>query len=204
MSKRNIIWGIIAIVICIVSSCSKSPEEKIKDLVSVEIKKNLYIPDSYDLADIKVDSAFIPLDSPELFEYINQFAEIDEEYTKTENAIQEANRDLAIWDDPFSAFAKQRKNEAKKDLKEAEDNREELSKAGSECLKKIKSIIKQKPQFFGFKAIVSYRAKNNAGNILMDNIFALTDQKAEKLVYMCSMDDYKKMEEAIIQLIEEE
>ena len=38
----------------------------------------------------------------------------------------------------------------------------------------------------------------------MDNIFALTDQKAEKLVYMCSMDDYKKMEEAIIQLIEEE
>ena len=73
MSKRNIIWGIIAIVICIVSSCSKSPEEKIKDLVSVEIKKNLYIPDSYDLADIKVDSAFIPLDSPELFEYINQY-----------------------------------------------------------------------------------------------------------------------------------
>ena len=202
MNKRSIVFVFIASLICFVSSCSKSPEEKIKQLASTQIKKNLYIPESYSFADIRVDSAFAPYDSPKMCEYVSQLSDINSTYDEAEYELKMANRRLEHCSGPYSpAWERQ---EAKDRLQEAQGKLDAVREAGAKCVDAIKKLEKQKPQFIGYEAIVSYRAKNNSGDIVMDAVFMLVDEKSENICYMCSVDNYNKMQEAFEEEVDTE
>lgn len=42
MKRYPFLFGMIVSFVCLLASCSKSPEQKVKDLVGAEIKKHLY------------------------------------------------------------------------------------------------------------------------------------------------------------------
>ena len=68
MKKLFLLLGVFASITLMLASCSKSPGQKARELAGEEIKRHLYFPESYDPADVKIDSAFAPYDSAEFME----------------------------------------------------------------------------------------------------------------------------------------
>lgn len=52
-------------------------------------------------------------------------------------------------------------------------------------------------KFIGYKAYVSYRAKNNNGNILMDKMFAIFDKDINNISYMIDGETYEQYQETM-------
>lgn len=185
------------------SSCTKSPEQKVKDLVEEEIKKNLYFPESYDLADAKIDSAFSPYDSYEFMEMTAKLVQLGNEVSDAREDIKEKNSDVSIWSTPYaSAYASTQLNQAKSELAEAEAKESKAMEEAQTLANKMKTLMDKKPEFIGYKATISYRSKNNDGNVTMDKVFVLIDKNLEKVVHMCDNNDYELYNQAIKELKE--
>ena len=204
MKKQHFILGFIASFICILASCSKSPEQKVKDLVENEIKKHLYIPESYDLADVKIDSAFAPYDDPKFIELVKDLLTKTQEVEDAENAVKRAKSSVSRWSDhPFpDSYSRNSLNEARSDLKEAQTKEEKAMSAARKLGDKMKEQMDKSPKFIGFKASILYRAKNNYGNIVMESVFAVFDENIENITYMLDGNDYEQYQETLKEIHE--
>ena len=205
MKKQHFILGLIASFICILASCSKSPEQKVKDLVGNEIKKHLYIPESYDLADVKIDSAFAPYDDPKFIELVKDLLTKTQEVEDAENAVKEAKSSVSRWSDhpfPYDSYSRNSLNEARSDLKEAQTKEEKAMSAARKLGDKMKEQMDKSPKFIGFKASILYRAKNNYGNIVMESVFAVFDENIENITYMLDGNDYEQYQETLKEIHE--
>ena len=205
MKKQHFILGLIASFICILASCSKSPEQKVKDLVGNEIKKHLYIPESYDLADVKIDSAFAPYDDPKFIELVKDLLTKTQEVEDAENAVKEAKSSVSRWSDhpfPYDSYSRNSLNEARSDLKEAQTKEEKAMSAARKLGDKMKEQMDKSPKFIGFKASILYRAKNNYFNIVMESVFAVFDENIENITYMLDGNDYEQYQETLKEIHE--
>ena len=205
MKKQHFILGLIASFICILASCSKSPEQKVKDLVGNEIKKHLYIPESYDPADIKIDSAFAPYDDPKFIELTKDLLTKAQEVEDAEKAVKEAKSSVSRWSDhpfPYDSYSRNSLNEARSDLKEAQTKEEKAMSAARKLGDKMKEQMDKSPKFIGFKASILYRAKNNYGNIVMESVFAVFDENIENITYMLDGNDYEQYQETLKEIHE--
>lgn len=202
MKKQFWALAIFASLSLMLTSCSKSPEQKAKDLAETEIKKLLYFPESYDPADIKIDSAFAPYDSPEFMEITSNLAKIGDEIAEAQEDIKSKRQSVSLWSMPFDNYSRNELNDAKAELAKAQAKEKKAMEEAQKLMLKMKTLMEEKPKFIGFKAMVSYRAKNNEGNILMDNIFTIFDKDMTKIVFMCNNNEYEQYCQAI-KLIQE-
>lgn len=202
MKGYPFLFGMIVSFVCLLASCSKSPEQKVKDLVGAEIKKHLYIPESYDLADVKIDSAFAPYDNPEFIELTQELVKKRQEVEDAETDIKYAKSSISIWGNPFSSYSRNSLNEAREDLKTAQAKEEKAISEAKKLGKKIKKQMDNSPEFIGYKAYVSYRAKNNNGDILMSEVFAVFDKNIENITYIIEGKDYEQYQEVLKQIHE--
>ena len=204
MKKQHFILGLIASFICILASCSKSPEQKVKDLVGNEIKKHLYIPESYDPADIKIDSAFAPYDDPKFIELTKDLLTKTQEVEDAETAVKRAKSSVSRWSDhPVpDSYSRNSLNEARSDQKEAQTKEEKAMSAARKLGDKMKEQMDKSPKFIGFKASILYRAKNNYGNIVMESVFAVFDENIENITYMLDGNDYEQYQETLKEIHE--
>ena len=202
MKRYLFLFGIIVSFVCLLASCSKSPEQKVKDLVGTEIKKHLYIPESYDLADVKVDSAFAPYDNPEFIELTQELVKKGHEVEEAETDIKDAESSISIWADPYSSFSRNSLNEARADLKKAQAKEEKSISEAKKLGEKMKKQMDKSPEFIGYKASVSYRAKNNDGDILMSEVFVVFDKNIENITYMMDGKDYEQYQEVLKEIHE--
>ncbi|MDD7342870.1 MAG: hypothetical protein PUG64_04275 [Bacteroidales bacterium] len=204
MKKHLPFYCLIASFICILASCAKSPEQKAKDLVEMEIKKQLYIPDSYDLADIKFDSAFAPYDSPEFIEMTQELVQKWLEVEETKESVKQAKASVSIWSGPYSSYFQQNSlDEARADLAEAQEKENKVISEVKVIAEKMKKQMHESPKFIGYKASVSYRAKNNDGNVLMSTVFVVFDKDVEKISCMIDGEDYELYQKMIEELQKE-
>lgn len=56
--------------------------------------------------------------------------------------------------------------------------------------------------FFGYKTYVSYRAKNNDGDILMDAKYALFDKDFENIIEIYESIEYEQYQQALHSIID--
>lgn len=189
-------------LLCILASCTKSPEQKVKDLLGKEIKKHLYIPDSYDPAEVKLDSAFAPYDSPEFIKLANTLVENARELAEIQRNIDFAQSSVSIWDDRSSSYSRNEYARAKRDLKKAQDEYSEKIAEGKETAQKFRTMMEQKREFIGYKTYVSYRAKNNDGDILMDAKYALFDKDFENIIEIYESIEYEQYQQALHSIID--
>lgn len=137
MKKLSSTLLFITFLAFVLSSCTKSTEEKAKELSEAKIKESLIIPDSYDLASIEVDSAFTPYDDP-------QFYELTIELAKDGTAIEQAKRDMddaqssiALWESPYqTSYGLNEQNQAKAKYRQAK-------KAESDATEHAKALLKK-------------------------------------------------------------
>lgn len=189
-------------LLCSLASCTKSPEQKVKDLLGKEIKKHLYIPDSYDPAEVKIDSAFAPYDSPEFIKLANTLVENARGLAEIQRNIDFAQSSVSIWVDRSSSYSRNEYARAKRDLKKAQDEYSEKIAEGKETAQKFRTMMEQKREFIGYKTYVSYRAKNNDGDILMDAKYALFDKDFENIIEIYESIEYEQYQQALHSIID--
>ena len=171
-------------------------------MLGKEIKKHLYIPDSYDPAEVKIDSAFAPYDSPEFIKLANTLVENARELAEIQRNIDFAQSSVSIWDDRSSSYSRNEYARAKRDLKKAQDEYSEKIAEGKETAQKFRTMMEQKREFIGYKTYVSYRAKNNDGDILMDAKYALFDKDFENIIEIYESIEYEQYQQALHSIID--
>lgn len=190
MKKIVILFAVVLTVV----SCSKTPEEKANALIKEKVQKTLIFPDSYDPAETIIDSAFYPFDSPEVYEKLMKAYELTQTYEKIKAKVKMAKASMPIWANPYSEFSRNEYNEQKENyenyLKQQEKIEELLEKIKKDVNKLAEKIEKEGKKFIGFKVTHSYRAKNNAGNVIIDNMYFLIDKDFKKVIKSYNSVDY--------------
>lgn len=170
-------------------ACSSSPTDKAQALIKKELPKSLVKPDSYDPIETKVDSAFSPYDSPELFRFVKEVNEmILERDSYKEKARMEKSR-MAV----YRNYSRDEYQDSKAEYEEYIGKQKTLEKRVKKSILKIREVVQQKPQFIGFRAIHRYRADNNAGNTLVgDEVYLLDKDFTQVLAVYGSLEEYKE------------
>lgn len=187
MKKCGVLLLILSMVLV---SCSKSNEEKAQSLADEAIKKTLYIPDSYEPVSLELDSAFAPFDSNEFVQVVLQMCQVTMDLQEANEELEDAESDMAIWNGNYmSEYDKIQYNKAKAKYDKAQKTilkeTEKVQPLREEFLK-LKSL---KREFIGFKALVTYRAKNNAGNVLMGQDFVTFNKELTEVKSITNTED---------------
>lgn len=193
--------------VALFASCSKSPEDKANTLIEEDIKKVLYHPETYDIAETQVDSAFTPFDDPAFYEKTIQLCKLGMSIDEYDRNMKNAKSSMSIWSGPYqSTFGRNEYQEAKDEYDENEQNKKSAEIKAKKLANELKTMLDKKRQFIGFKAWHRYRANNNAGQTVFGEMKYLFDKDIKKIVASYDMDDdeYKAVQFVYKQMLGED
>lgn len=173
----------ISLIVILISllclSCSKTKEEKIQEIVNNSIKNDLFFPESYDPIEVKIDSVFNNMLSPENVEMAYEIIKIDNEVKSLYDEIVYAKelRD-AFSSSPHSSFYK---SETKK-IQNLENSRFEKENQLMQLFNSLQEQYWQRKEFTGYCAIQKFRAKNNDNQIGIVQYAVYIDTEATKSI----------------------
>ena len=117
----------ISLIVILISlfcfSCSKTKDEKIQEIVNNSIKNNLFFPESYDPIEVKIDSVFDNMLSPENIEMAHRIIRIDNEIKALNDDIEYEREILGIYNNSW--LFKHQIAQSKGKIQKLEDNRTE-------------------------------------------------------------------------------
>ena len=190
--------------VLILSSCSKSPEEKANELIKTELRKSLFKPDTYNPIETKLDSAFTPYDDPVLFEKMTELVNLGVEIQGLDHDLKQAKSSMSIWSGPYiDSYGRNKYNEAKEEYEKANSKIEKLKEKGRKKLEEVIEILGHERKFIGYLATHNYRADNNAGNTLIGNSVFIIDKDLKIVLFSCELEEYNQIKRAIEELEEE-
>lgn len=170
-------------------SCSKSNEKKAEELAEEAVKKALYIPESYDPVSLQLDSAFAPYDDVAYRSIVLEMMQSGIAIKQAQENLSQAESNMAIWSGDYQTeFGKVEYKQAKDKYDKAQLEVEKITQKALEQKERYLELKSQKPEFIGFKAVHTYRAKNNSGNVLMGNVELLFDKEITQVTNMFDMD----------------
>lgn len=111
--------------------------------------------------------------------------------------MKSARSSMAIWSGPYqSAFGRNNYMEAKEEYHKNAENKKNAEKNAKILVDELKGMLEKEQQFIGFKARHSYRANNNAGQVVFGNMYYLFDKDVSKIiaVYDMDSDEYKAVQ----------
>ena len=176
-------------VLCLLS-CNISKEDKAKSLIAEEVKKTLISPDSYDPIETKIDSAFSPIDDPHLIAYCMEVGELAKKLLPYIKQQEIAKTTMSIWSDSYSTYARNEYNKAKKEYEEATEILKNDSIKNIKKFEEVAKKIDKEKHFVGYKAIHSYRFKNNSQEIRIDEAIVFLDKDMQKIRAMMPKESY--------------
>ena len=97
---KKYLFSLLAIVSLgfLVSCSTKTNEEKARELIEPEIKSNLIKPESYELAQIKLDSCFSDSQyNPEVLTFAMNVAKLYREYKEFVSDAEDAESSMTIY-----------------------------------------------------------------------------------------------------------
>ena len=189
------IFFVSLLIVLMFSSCHRSRENKINDLIAERMDKNLYHPESYEGVETEIDSAFSPFDSPEFYEKTSKFIKVGREILQYEAEAKSAKSSMAIWGDSHSAFGKNNYNEAKEKHDRAISKIEVASQKANDLVEELKEDALREPVFIGFKARHRYRTKTDAGQTVFGEMKFLLNKDLTEVIAEYDMDgnEYKSV-----------
>lgn len=195
----------ISLAIFLLSSCNNTPTDKANALIKDDMEKSLIIADSYEPVETKVDSAFAPFDAPEFYNQTLKLLKMGVEIQEYEEKAKQAKSSMAIWSDPYSAYSKNQYQESKSEYEEYIEKQNAIKDKIENTVNKIKGMMQQKPKFIGYKVTHRYRAKNNAGQILLsDKLYILNNDFTDIIAsYDMDNEEYVAFQEVVKQIKEE-
>lgn len=168
-------------------SCSKSEEDKVAELLKQEIQNNLYFPESYEPVKTTVDTLATPFDNSETIKQVSKLVSLRNEAESLENTVKEKKRryeELKAIGLPYGHY----KTEME-EYQEAQSDLNEVLAKMEKQQEKVDKILSQERVFAGFAVEHSFRAKNNAGDVLMGNYFLVLNKEKDKILYYMDATD---------------
>lgn len=170
-------------LLLLLSGCSFSPEKKASSLIKESMQKTLIFPESYDPIETKLDSAFSPQNDPDFIQLVFDLNSKSLEYEGLQAQIASAEREMSIWDTPYSSsYSKTQYKQAKEKFESLNSQLTQLESRLQKMGATVSEQLYKKKEFTGFIAKHSYRAKNNAGDIMIGNDYFLFDKDLATIV----------------------
>lgn len=172
-----------------VTSCNKSPEEKAQALIEDAVKKTLYVPESYDPVETKIDSAFAPQATQEYIECTMDMCKAYNEIAKYDEKAKDAKSSMSIFSDGYSEFGRNEYLEHKAEYEKALKKKNAAEKRMNDNLAKLRKMEEQKPTFIGYSVIHRYRAETNGGQTAFGTLQFFLDKDMENIIATFDLDD---------------
>lgn len=197
---RNVIFVMILVLL---ASCSvKTNEEKARDLIEPEVKVNLIKPESYEFAQIQLDSCFSDSkQNPEVIAFALKVARLFNEYKKYVSDAEEAESAMTFYASDYqSAHSKQQhkkfKAEMEKAQRKATDTKEEIVQLYKDNKKMFEAFESGKHEFIGWVAVFGYRAETAGGLKTMGEGFFYLNKDLTEITNRFTKEDIIEMESA--------
>ncbi len=184
---RKVLFAITCLAM--LASCSvKTNEEKARELIEPEVKANLIKPESYEFAQIQLDSCFSDSQqNPEVIAFAMKVAKLFNEYKDYTSDAERAESSMTIYKLPSGyqdAHSMQQYNkyqaEMEKARRKAADTKEQIIQLYRDNKKLFMAFQSGKHEFIGWMAVFGYRAETAGGMKTMgEGLFYLNKDLTE-------------------------
>lgn len=173
----------LSLILLMAIACAPSPQEKAEALVKEAIQKSLYIPDSYEAVETQLDSAFTPYHDPAFVATVLDICKKGVELDELDSKMKRAKSSMSIWSGPYmTSFGRNQYNEAKEEYETAKGKYDALTAKIQKMAEGLREQIEKEPEFIGCRVHHTYRAQNNAGNVLMGGAYFLLDKDLTQII----------------------
>lgn len=152
-------WILGTLAVLTIAGCTTTPEDKAGELLAHAVKKTLYDPDSYEVRETVLDSAFAPMEGPDLMQKVQRL------YADKEKIGQ---MQLALDSLLHAGADKKGINELSTQMEEVTQNIQRESQDLAEYLRSPRTFI-------GFRAFHTYRAKIHSAEPEVGTVVAYMD-----------------------------
>lgn len=172
----------------ILTSCGKSDEERINDLVGEATKATLYIPESYDPVSTQCDTLGRNIINPANIKKSAKIISLVREAQSTQRQIDYDLEQRDYWQGKYGNFY----NDYSKKAQSGEEKRDKLKSQAMKLFAELLKDYNTRKGFYGYIVEHKFRAKNNMGNVMFgDVIYILNKDKTEIVAaYDTSDDDF--------------
>ncbi len=178
---RKIFYLSLCVMLAI--ACTQSPQKKAEALVKESVQKLLFFPDSYEAIETQLDSAFSPHHDPASVTAVLDFYKKGYELEELDSEIKSAKSSMSLWSGPYmTSLGKNEYNEAKEKYEKAQKQYESLLEKTKKQAEAFWKKMEEPKEFIGYKARHRYRAKNNAGNVMIGEMVFLFDKELTTVV----------------------
>ena len=210
---KKLIFSLLAIVSLgfLVSCSTKTNEAKARELIEPEIKANLIKPESYELAQIKLDSCFSDSQyNPEVLTFAMNVAKLYREYKEFVSDAEDAESSMTIYAPSYgyqSTHSKQQyklhKAEMEKAQRRAADKKDQiikLYKDNKDFLIGMKSgKLRVGHEFIAWAVTFGYRAETAGGMKTMGGALYYLNKDMTEIIHRFTEDDMKDMQSTDLQ-----
>lgn len=204
VTMRKVLFATMCLALLV--SCSvKSNEEKARELIEPQVKSSLIKPESYDFAQIQLDSCFSDdvQRNPETIMLGLKTAELWKEYKKYSSDAERAESSMTIYGPSYgyqSAHDKQQQKKYKAEMEKAQrkaaDAKEKILQLYKDNKKLFIGSESDKHEFVGWVAAFNYRAETAGGMKTMGAAIFFLDRDLTKITYHLTEEDMMDMESA--------
>ena len=195
----------VAIGLALLTSCSvKTNEEKARELIESDVKANLIKPESYEFAQIKLDSCFRDSQfNPEALAFAMNVAKLYKEYKEYASDAERAESSMTIYAPSYgyqSAHSAQQqkkyKAEMEKARRKAADTKDQIIQLYKDNKALFTAFQSGKHEFIGWMAVFGYRAETAGGMKTMGEGLFYLNKDLSEITARFTKEDMIEMESA--------
>jgi hypothetical protein len=190
------------IIFALLASCSvKTNEEKARELIEPQVKASLIKPESYEFAQIKLDSCFSnSQNNPDIIALAMKVAKLWKEYKNYSADAESAESSIAIYAPSYgqqSAYDKQRQKKYKAEMEKAQrkatTTKEKILQLYKDNKRLITDLQSVQREFIGWAVSFGFRAETAGGMKTMGEDLFYLNKELTEVTYHFSEEDMKDM-----------
>lgn len=187
-------------IVFMLSSCGKSEEERLNDLIAETTKASLYIPESYDPVSTQCDSMRRAVISRANIKKSAKIISLVREAEGVQREIEMNTEQREYWRGKYGEFY----NDYANKVNRGETKKAELMTEATRLFTELSDDYFAHNEFCGYIVEHKFRAKNNMGNVMFgDVIYILNQDKTEVIdAYDTADDDFVGFIQMIDAIIE--
>ena len=198
----------------LLASCSeKTNEEKARDLIEPQVKANLIKPESYEFAQMQLDSCFSDdMDrNPEIVVFALKVAKLYKEYKEYKENAEDAESSMTIFSPSYGyqdAHEKQQYQKYKSEMELAQRKaatvKEKILQVYKDNEQLFSDLQSGKHEFTGWAVAFGYRAETAGGQKTMGVGIYILNRDLTEITHAFSEDDMMEMQSSGIEDIQYE
>lgn len=200
---RKVLFAITCLAL--LASCSvKTNEEKARELIEPEVKANLIKPESYEFAQIQLDSCFSDSQhNPEAIVFALKVAKLFNEYKEYSEDAERAESSMTIYAPSYgyqSAHSAQQQKKYKAEMEKAKrkaaDAKDQIIQLYKDNKSLIEGLASGKHDFAGWAVSFGYRAETAGGMKTMGGSLFYLDKDLTKITHRFTEEDMNEIQSA--------